>query len=37
MGRRHRYTITAYENNGFGFVVAPGEPTAENPVSIHFN
>jgi len=36
-GRRHRYTITAYENNGFGFVVAPGEPTAENPVSIHFN
>jgi uncharacterized protein YjbI with pentapeptide repeats len=35
-GRRHRYTLTAYENNGFGFVVAPGEPTAENPVSIHF-
>jgi uncharacterized protein YjbI with pentapeptide repeats len=36
-GRRHRYTLTAYENNGFGFVVAPGEPTAENPVTIHFN
>ena len=35
-GRRHRYTLTAYENDGFGFVVAPGEPTAENPVTIHF-
>ncbi len=35
-GRRHRYTLTAYENNGFGFVIAPGEPTAENPVTIHF-
>jgi uncharacterized protein YjbI with pentapeptide repeats len=35
-GRRHQYTLTAYEDNGFGFVVAPGEPTAENPVTIHF-
>ncbi len=35
-GRQHRYTLTAYENNGFGFVVAPGEPTSEDPVSIHF-
>jgi hypothetical protein len=35
-GRQHRYTLTAYENDGFGFVVAPGEPTAENQVSIHF-
>jgi uncharacterized protein YjbI with pentapeptide repeats len=36
IGSRHRYTLTAYENDGFGFVVAPGEPTAENPVTIHF-
>lgn len=36
-GRRHRYTLTAYENDGFGFVVAPGEPTAENPVTIRFS
>ena len=35
-GRRYRYTLTAYENNGFGFVIAPGEPTADNPVTIHF-
>jgi hypothetical protein len=35
-GRQHRYTLTAYENNGFGFVIAPGEPTAENPAVIHF-
>lgn len=36
-GRQHRYTVTAYENNGFGFVVAPDEPTAGNPVTIHFS
>lgn len=35
-GRQHRYTLTAYENNGFGFVIAPGESTAENPAVIHF-
>lgn len=35
-GRGHRYTLTAYENDGFGLVIAPGEPTAENPVAIHF-
>jgi hypothetical protein len=34
--RHHRYLLTAYESNGFGFVIAPGEPTAHNPVSIHF-
>jgi hypothetical protein len=33
-GRHHHYLLTAYESNGF--VIAPGEPTAENPVSIHF-
>jgi uncharacterized protein YjbI with pentapeptide repeats len=36
-GHQNRYTLTAYENNGFGFVLAPGEPTAENPVTIHFS
>lgn len=35
-GRRYRYTLTAYENDGFGLVVAPGELTALNPVTIHF-
>jgi uncharacterized protein YjbI with pentapeptide repeats len=35
-GRRDHYTLTAYESNGFGFVIAPGEPTAENPVTIRF-
>jgi hypothetical protein len=35
-GRQHSYTLTAYENEGFGLVIAPGEPTAENPATIHF-
>ncbi len=35
-GRQYDYTITADENDGFGFVIAPGEPTAPNPVTIHF-
>jgi uncharacterized protein YjbI with pentapeptide repeats len=34
-GRSYSYKLTAFENNGFGFVRAPGEP-AENPVTIHF-
>lgn len=35
-GGKYSYTLTAYENDGFGFVIAPGEPTAENPATIHF-
>jgi len=35
-GRSHRYLLTAQEDPGFGFVLAPGEPTAVNPLVVHF-
>lgn len=36
VGRTHRYLLTAYENTGFGFVAAPGEDTAVDPLVVHF-
>jgi uncharacterized protein YjbI with pentapeptide repeats len=37
-GRSERYTITAYERDpDTGLVIAPGEPTAVNPETIHFS
>jgi uncharacterized protein YjbI with pentapeptide repeats len=34
--RSDRYTLTAQENDWYGFVTAPGEPTAANPIHIRF-
>ena len=35
-GKSHRYTITAAENIGPGFVTAPKTGKAVNPETIHF-
>jgi uncharacterized protein YjbI with pentapeptide repeats len=34
--RSDHYTLTAQENDWYGFVTAPGEPTAANPIDIRF-
>lgn len=35
-GTRHRYTITASENLGTGFVTVPVTAASENPETVHF-
>jgi uncharacterized protein YjbI with pentapeptide repeats len=35
-GRNRSYRLTAYENFGFGFVLAPAASAAVNPLVVHF-